>query len=215
MSPTAQEMKTKLNAEFEAGRKTLHDAVATAQNTIDTATADLARLRANLKTEATEARTKTNARVDELTGKLDAAREEQQNRIEAYLKTLHREIGSINAELSRATLGEKADLETTLRAMRRESDSARVALTTSFECELTELKARVSSVRAAADQMKVAAKAMVIAELHTGYEAAESKLRNLKQAGDAAFNELQHGVRKAFAELRKAVERARADIHAA
>jgi len=215
VSPTAQELKANLKAEFDARRKTLHDSVTTLQSTIDTATADLARLRVNLKTEVAEARTKTNARIDELTGNLDAAREAQQNRIGAFLDVLRHEISSINAELKLAAAGEKADLEATLRVMRRESDSARVALTTSLEGELTELKARIASVRTAADLTKTTAKAMVIAELRAGYQAAETKMCNLNQSGDAAFNELQHGVRSALAELKSALKRARADIHPA
>jgi len=218
VSPAAQELRNKLKAEFDVGRKAFHDSMTTTQTHIDVAGADLARLRANLKTQAAATRAATGLRVEELTRMLDAARDEQQGKIEDYLTTLQRDMGSLNAELKSATAGERADLELTAKAMRKEWDSTRAALTASLEAELSELKERIGSVRAAAAGTREAAKTTVrtrTADLHAKSEVAQKRLHALKQAGEAAFNEIHHGARAAMIDLRIAVERARADIHAA
>jgi polyhydroxyalkanoate synthesis regulator phasin len=112
MTSKPDELKDKVTADFEAGKKAFHDAMAKAQSQIDTAAAEIHKLRGVLKTQSDEAKAKPMARVDELTKKLDAARKAQQTQIEARLKELHTNIESINAELKHATAEGKVAVET-------------------------------------------------------------------------------------------------------
>src|SRR5271166_6789684 len=86
MSSKPHPLKKKLTADFEADKKAFHEAMAKAQGHIDAVTTEIDKLRAELKTETAGAKVKTMARVNELTHNLDAARKDQQDRIEAYLK---------------------------------------------------------------------------------------------------------------------------------
>lgn len=159
MTSKPDELKDKVTADFEAGKKAFHDAMVKAQSQIDTAAAEIHKLRAELKTQTDEARAKTMARVDELTKKLDATRKEQQTQIEARLKELHTNIESINAELKHATAEGKIAGEAKAKAAREEYDSARRALTASLDAELAEWKARIDAALDAAAGKKVAATA--------------------------------------------------------
>ena len=218
MNAKSQELKDKVTADFEAGKKAFHDALAKAQVEISTVTAEITRLRTDLKTETAEAKVNTMTRVNELTKKLDAARKEEQDKIEARLKELHNEIESVNAEVKHATAAGKVAAEAKAKAVREDYDSTRRALTASLDAELAEWKARINTSLDAAAETKAAAKAAVeakIADLHAKHEAAQKKLQALKQANVAAFDELHRGVRTAIAEVKTAVQHARADITAA
>jgi hypothetical protein len=157
-------------------------------------------------------------RVDKLTKNLDAARKEQQAEIEAHLKKLHKEIGSLNAELKHASVEGKVAVEATAKAVREEYENVRHILTASLEAELVEWKARIGTAIDAAAEKKASLKTSIqekIAEMHSKNDAAEKKMHALKQANAAAYGELQHGVRAAIAELKTAVQHARADIASA
>jgi polyhydroxyalkanoate synthesis regulator phasin len=218
MSTKPQELKDKVTADFEAGKKAFHEAMTKAQGQIDTAAVEINKLRAELKTEAAEAKTKTAARVDELTKKLDATRKEQQDKIEARLKALHTEIDSVNAELKHASASEKVAIEAKAKALHAEYESTRKALTASLDAELAEWKTRIGTALDVAAEKKAEAKATIqakLTDLHAKHEAAQKKLQALKQANAAAFGELHHGVRTAIGEVKTAVQHARADILAA
>jgi len=218
MNAKSQELKDKVTADFEAGKKAFHDALAKAQVEISTVTAEITRLRTDLKTETAEAKVNTMTRVNELTRKLDAARKEEQDKIEVRLKELHNEIESVNAEVKHATAAGKLAAEAKAKAVREDYDSTRRALIASLDAELAEWKARISTAFDAAAETKAAAKAAVqakIADLHTRHEAAQKELQALKQANAAAFDELHRGVRTAIAEVKTAVQHARADLTAA
>jgi len=214
----SQELKDKVSTDFEAGKKASHDAMAKVQSQIDVATAEVNKLRADLKTQTAEAKIKTLARVDELTKNLDATRKEQQDKTQARLKELHTDIESINGELKHATAEGKVAVDAKAKAVREEYDSTRSALTASLDAELAEWKARIGTAHDAAAEKKAATKATVqakIADLHAKHEAAQKKLYALKQANSAAFGELHRGVQTAIAEVKTAVQHARADITAA
>jgi hypothetical protein len=218
MSSTPLELKDKVTADFEAGKKAFHEAMAKAQGQVDVANAEITKLRAELKTQAAEAKTKTAARIDELTKKLDATRKEQQDKIEARLKALRTESDSVNAEVKHATAEDKVAFEAKAKALHEEYESTRTALTASLDAELAEWKTRINAVLDAAADRKAAAKATIqakLSDLHAKQEAAQKKLQALKQANAAAFGELQHGVRTAINEVKTAVQHARADIRAA
>jgi len=219
MIPKHQEAKDRVTVHFEAGKKAFHEAMEKAQSHIDVATVEINKLRGELKTHAAEAKTKTMARVDELTKNLDATRREQQDKIEGRLKELHADIGSLNAELKHATGEEKVAMEAKARAAHEEYDFARNALTASLDAELAEWKTRIgTALDEAAEKKAAAAKAAVqakIADMQAKHEAAQKKLHALRQANAAAFGELQHGVRRAISEVKTAVQHARADIAAA
>ncbi len=106
--------------------------MAKVQKQIDATTAEVNKLRAELKTQTDEAKARTMARVTELTKNLDAARKEQQAKIEERLKQLHTSIQSIDAELKHATAEGKAAAEAKAKVVREEYDSARHALTASL-----------------------------------------------------------------------------------
>jgi len=208
------ELKDKMTADVEAGKKAFRDAMEKAQSQIDAAIAKIHTLRAELKTQADEARARTMARIDELTNSLDAARKAQQAQIEARLKELHPNIESIGAEVKHATAEEKVALAKA-KFVLEEYDFARRALTASLDAELAEWKARIGAALDTAAEKKVAAKAAVqakIANLHAKHEAAQKKLRALKQANTAAFGELHRGVQTAIVEVKTALQHARADI---
>jgi len=213
-----QEARDKVTVHFEAGKKAFHEAMAKAHTHIEGTTAEINRLRADLKTHTAEAKTKTMAHIDELTKKLDAARKEQQEKIEARLKELDADIESINAELKHATGAGKVAMEAKAKVAREEYDFARNALTTSLDAELVEWKARIgATLDAAAEKKAEAAKAAVqakIADMQAKHEAAQKKLHSLKQANAAAFDELQRGVSSAIADVKTAVQHARAHIAA-
>jgi len=218
MNSKSQGLKDKVTADFEVGKKVFHGALSKAQVEIDAVTAEITKLRADLKTQTAEAKVKTMDRVNELTKKLDAARKEEQGKIDARLKELHKVTESVNAEVKHATAEGKAAAETKAKAVRQEYDSARGALAASLDAELAEWKARISDALAAAVEKKAAAKASVeakIADLHVKHEAAQKKLDALKQADASAFGELHRGVRTAIAEVNTAAQRARAEIAAA
>ena len=215
MSSTSQQLKDKMTADFEAGKKAFHEAMAKAQSQIDVATAEINKLRATLKTETAEAKAKTTARIDELNKKLDATRKEQQQKIEARLKELHTDIESVNAKL--AAEG-KAAVEAKAKAFREEYDATRSALTASLDAELAEWEARINAALDAAAEKKAGAKAAIqakIAELRAKHEAAKKQLHALKQANVSAFDELHRGVKTAIGEVKTAVHHAHADIAAA
>jgi polyhydroxyalkanoate synthesis regulator phasin len=208
MSSKPQELTYKVTAEFEAGKKAFHATAAKAQGHIDAITAEINKLRADLKTQTAETKTKTMAHIDELTKSLDAARKEEQAEIEAHLKVLHKDIESIDAELKHASADGKAEMEATAKAVREECDNARRMLTASLEAELDEWKARIGTAMDAAAEKTAAAKTAVqakIADAHAKHDAAQKKLHALKQANAAAFNELHHGVRAAIAEVKSAL----------
>jgi polyhydroxyalkanoate synthesis regulator phasin len=218
MIPQPQQLKDKMSADFEAGKKTFHDSMAKAQKQIDATTAEVNKLRAELKTQTDEAKAKTMARVTELTKDLDAVRKEQQARIEERLKQLHTSIQSIDAELKHASAEGKTAAEAKAKLLREEYDSARRSLIASTEAELVEWKARISTAFDVAAGKKAAATAAVqakVADVHAKHEAAQKKLHALKQANEAAFSELHRGVRAAIAEVKTALQHARADIDAA
>jgi len=218
MIPQSQQLKDKMSADFEAGKKTFHDSMAKAQKQIDVTTAEVNKLRAELKTQTDEAKAKTMARVAELTKNLDTTRREQQAEIEERLKQLSTSIQSINAELKHATAEGKIAVEAKAKVVHEEHDFARRALTASLDAELAEWKVRIGAALDAAAEKKVAAKAAVqarIADLQAKQEAAQKKVHALKQANAAAFGELHRGVQTAIGEVRTALEHARADIAAA
>ena len=128
MNTTSQELKSKVSADFEPAKKAFQDSMAKAQRQIDVATAEVNKLRAELKSQTDEAKVKTVARVTELTKNLDATRKQQQAEIEERLKQLHTSIQSINAELKHATAEGKVAAEAMAKAIREEYDSARRAL---------------------------------------------------------------------------------------
>jgi predicted nucleic acid-binding Zn-ribbon protein len=203
---------------LEADKKAFHAAMAKAQSHIDAATAEIQKLRAELKTQTTEAKDKTIARVDELTRDLDATRKGQQADIEAHLKKLHTDIDSLNAELKHATAQGKVEVEAKARAVREEYDAARKVLTASLDAELAEWKDRIGAAVDLAAGKKADAKTAVkakIADLKAKHEAAQRKLHALKHADMAAFDELHHGVRTARAAVKTALQHAHADIAAA
>jgi hypothetical protein len=217
MSSKPQELKNKVTADFEADKKAFHETMAKAQSHIDTATAEINKLRADLKTEAAESKTKTMARLDELTKNLDAARKDQQAEIEARLKGLHKDIESIIAELKRASAEERVAVEATAKTVREECNIVRGTLIASLEAELAEWKARIGTAVDAAAGKKASSKAAIqakIADMHSKHDAAQKKLHALKQANAEAFDELHHGVRTAIADVKTAVQHARADIAA-
>jgi chromosome segregation ATPase len=155
------------------------------------------------------------ARVTELTKDLDAARKEQQAKIEERLKQLHTSIQAINAELKHASAEGKAEEEAKAKVVREEYDSARRSLIGSVEAELVEWKARITTAFDAAAEKKAAATTALqakVADVHAKHDAAQKKLHALKQANEAAFNELHRGVRAAIGELKTALEHARTDI---
>jgi chromosome segregation ATPase len=217
MIPQSQQLKYKMSADFEAGKKTFHDSMAKAQKQIDVTTAEVNKLRAELKTQTDEAKAKTMARVAELTKNLDTTRREQQAEIEERLKQLSTSIQSINAELKHATAEGKAAAEAKAKVLREEYDSARRALIASVEAELVEWKARISTAFDVATEKKASATAVIqtkVADVHAKHEVAQKKLHALKQANEAAFSELHRGVRAAIAEIETALQHARADIAA-
>lgn len=202
---------------FEADKKSFHDSMAKAQKQIDATTAEVNKLRAELKTQTDEAKAKTMARVAELTKNLDAARKEQQAKIEERLKQLHTSIQSIDAELKHASAEGKAAAAAKAKVLREEYDSARRALIASVEAELVEWKARIGIAFGTAAEKKAAATTAFqakVADVHAKHEVAQKKLHALKQANEAAFNELHRGVRAAIAEIETALQHARADIAA-
>jgi len=218
MGSTPQQLKDKAITDFEAGKKAFHDAKAKAQTHIDAITAEIGKLRADLKTQTADAKSKASARIDELTKDLDAARKEKQDQIEARLKALHTEMASTEAELKHATAERKVAVEAKAKAVREQYESTRKALSASLEADLTELKARINAASDAAAGKKEAAKSALqskIADLHTRHEAAQKKLHALKEANTTAFDELHRGVRTAVAEVRSAVHHAHKDISAA
>ena len=218
MIPEPQHLTAKPIPSFETDKKAFHDSMAKAQKQIDVATAEINKLRAELKAQTDEAKAKTMARVAELTKNLDATRQEQQAEIEARLKQLHTSIQSINAELKHATAEGEVAAEAKAKAVREEYDSARHALTASLEAELAEWKARINTTFGAAAEKKTAATAAVhakLADLHAKQDAAQKQVHALKMANEAAFNELQRGVRVAIDEVKTALQRARADVTSA
>jgi len=218
MGSTPQGFREKTTADFEAGKKAFHDAMAKAQSQIDSGTAEVNKLRADLKTQTAEAKAKTMARVEELTKSLDATRKEQQDKIEARVKELHTQTESINAELKHATAEGKVAVEAKAKAVREQYDAARSALTASLDAELAEWKGRIGAAIDSAAEKKATAKAAVqekIADLHAKHDAAQKKIQALKQANAAAFGELQHGVRTAIGEVKTAVQHARKEIASA
>ena len=217
MISETQQLKDRVSADFEADKKAFHDSMAKVQEQIDATTAEVNKLRAELKTQTDEAKARTMARVAELTKKLDAARKEQQARIEERLKQLHTSIQSIDAELKHATAEGKAAAEAKATVLREEYDSARRSLIASMQAELVEWKARISTAFDVAAEKKTAAAAAIqakMADVHAKHDAAQKKLHALKQANEAAFNELHRGVRVAIAEIETALQHARADIAA-
>ena len=218
MNPEPQHLAAKVSANFEADKKAFHDSMVKVQKQIDATTAEVNKLRGELKTQADEAKAKAKARVTELTKTLDATRKEQQTEIEERLKQLHTSIQSINAELKHATADGKAAAEAKAKVVREEYDSARRALTASFEAELVEFKARISTAMDAVAETKAAAKATIqakMADLHAKHDAAQKRVHALKQANEAAFTELHRGVQAAIAEIKTALQHAHADIAAA
>jgi Skp family chaperone for outer membrane proteins len=218
MIPETKQSKDKASADFEARKKAFHSSMAKVQKEIDAITAEANKLRAELKTQNDEAKAKTMARVTELTKNLDAARKGQQAEIEEFLKELHASMQSINAELKQATADGKAAAEAKAKVFREEYDSARHALTASLEAELAEWKARINTTFGAAAEKKTAATAAVhakLADLHAKQDAAQKQVHALKMANEAAFNELQRGVRVAIDEVKTALQRARADVTSA
>ncbi|MGA2146676.1 MAG: hypothetical protein ABSH49_17135 [Bryobacteraceae bacterium] len=218
MIPEPQHLTDKLTANFEADKKAFHDSMAKVQKQIDATTAEVNKLRGELKTQTDEAKAKTKARVTELTKNLDAARKEQQAEIEERMKQLHKSIQSINAELKHAAAEGKAVAEAKAKAVREQYDSARHALAASLEAELVEWKARISAAYDVAAEKKAAATAAIqakMADLHAKHEAAQKKVNALKQANEGAFGELHRGVLAAIAEIKTALQHARADTTAA
>ena len=205
----------KVIAHFEADNKAFHEAMAKAQSQLDAATAEVDKLRANLKTQTVAAKAKTMAHIDELTKNLDAARREQQDKIEARLKELHSDIESIDAQLRHATGEEKIALEAKAKSLGEEYSSAGSAMAASLEAELVEWKERIgTALDAAAEKKAAAARSAIqekIAELHAKHDAAQKKVRALKQASVAACGELQHGVRTAIGEIKTALQHVRSD----
>ena len=59
MSSKPSEVKDKVSADFEADKKAFHDTMAKAQGHIATVTAEINKLRADLKTQTAEAKEKT------------------------------------------------------------------------------------------------------------------------------------------------------------
>jgi len=217
MIPEPQHLTAKPIPSFETDKKAFHDSMAKAQKQIDVATAEINKLRAELKAQTDEAKAKTMARVAELTKNLDATRQEQQAEIEARLKQLHTSIQSINAELKHATAEGEVAAEAKAKAVREEYDSARRTLTASLEAELVEWKARISTAFDMAAEKKTAATAAIqakVADVRAKHEAAQKKLHALKQANEAAFSEMHRGVRAAITEIETALQHARADIAA-
>jgi hypothetical protein len=218
MTSKPQELKEKITTDFEIRKKAFHDAMAKTQTQIDAVTVEIAKLRADLKTQAAEAKTKTLAGIEEATKQLDAARKEQQDMIEAHLKALRTDVEAINAALKNATAAGKTAVEAKAKAVREEYASARSALTASLDAELAEWKVRIGATVDAAAEKKADAKTAVeakIADLHVKYEAAQKKLDALKQADAAAFNELHRGVQTAIGEVKTALQHARKNIAAA
>jgi regulator of replication initiation timing len=217
MNSETQHLTAKVAANFEADKKAFQDSMAKVQEQIDATTAEVNKLRAELKTQADEGKARTMARVTELTKDLDAVRKEQQARIEERLKQLHSSIQSINAELKHATAEGKAAAEAKAKLLREEYDSARHVLTASLEAELVEWKARISTAFDVTAEKKASATTALQAkgaDVHAKHEAAQKKLHALKQANEAAFSELHRGVRAAIAEIETALQHARADIAA-
>jgi regulator of replication initiation timing len=217
MIPEPQHLAAKVTANFEADKKAFHDSMAKVQKQIDATTAEVNKLRAELKTQTDEAKARTMARVTELTKILDAARKEQQAKIEERLKQLHTSIQAINAELKHASAEGKAAAEVEAKVVREEYDSARRSLIASVEADLVEWKARINTIFDATAEKKAAATTTLqakAADVHARHEAAQKKLHALKQANEAAFNELHRGVRAAIGELKTALEHARKDIAA-
>jgi regulator of replication initiation timing len=218
MIPEIQRSKAKASADCETATKAFHDSMAKVQKQIDATTADVNKLRAELRTQTDEAKAKTVARITELTKNLDATRKEEQSEIEKHLKRLHTSIQSIDAELKHATADGKAVAEAKAKVSRAEYDSARHALIASLEAELVEWKARIDTAFDTAAGKKAAATAAVqakVADLHAKHDAAQKKLQALKQANEAVFNELHRGVLAAIGEIKAALQHARADIAAA
>ena len=217
MIPESQQSKDKASADFEARKKAFHDSMAKAQKQIDATTAEVNKLRGELKTQTDEAKAKTMARVTELTKNLDATRKEQQTEIEERLKRLHTSIQAIDAELKHASAEGKAAAEAKAKVVREEYDSARRSLIASVEAELVEWKARISTAFDVAAEKKAAATTAFqakVADVHAKHDAAQKKVHALKQANEAAFSELHLGVRAAIAEVKTALQHARADIAA-
>src|SRR5208283_1308978 len=145
MIPEPQHLTDKLTANFEADKQAFHDSMAKVQKQIDATTAEVNKLRGELKTQTDEAKAKIMARVTELTKDLDAARKEQQAKIEERLKQLHTSIQAIDAELKHASAEGKAAAEAKAKVVREECDSARRSLIASVEAELVEWKARITT----------------------------------------------------------------------
>jgi len=145
MIPKTQELKDKV-ADFATAKKAFREAMSKTQTQIDTATSDISKLRADLRTESTEAKSKAVTRLDELSKNLDAARKEQQVKIEARLKELHTEIEAVNVELKHATAAGKAALEAKATMLREEYEATRSALSATLDGELAEAKARIEAI---------------------------------------------------------------------
>ena len=80
MTSTSRDLKTKVSGGVGAARKAFHDAVAKARAEIDTVTAEIKILRANLEADSADTRAKGQARIDEPAKEPDAARENNKPR---------------------------------------------------------------------------------------------------------------------------------------
>jgi hypothetical protein len=218
MITETQHLTDKLAAAFRANKQAFNNSMAKVQKQIDATTAEVNKLRGELKTQTGEAKARTMARVTELTKNLDAARKEQQAEIEERMKQLHKSIQSINAELKHAAAEGKVVAEAKAKALGEQYDSARHALAASLEAELVEWKARITAAYDVATEKKSAATAAIqtkMADLHAKHEVAQKKALALKQANEAAFGELHRGVLAAIADVKTALQSAHADIAAA
>lgn len=82
-----------------------------------------------------------------------------------------------------------------------------------MEAQLKEWSAKIDLLKAKADKAEAGAKVEYykqIDELRVKAEAAQTKLQQVKEAGEEAWETFKDGAEKAWAELKKAVESASA-----
>ncbi|MEW6246399.1 MAG: coiled coil domain-containing protein [Nitrospirota bacterium] len=84
-----------------------------------------------------------------------------------------------------------------------------------LEAQIKEWAAKIEVLKSKAEQAEASAKIEYhkqIEAISTKYEAAHTKLRELKEAGEDAWESLKTGAEKAWADLKEAVEHATAKL---
>lgn len=194
-----------------SGKHTLENVTAKMQTHTDKAGAELKELKASAVKASSETRTRNDAEVDKLYSGLTDQWAALEGAYFAQLNGFKAFIYNLSNEAVLATGDAKAKIIARLAEAQAEYKEIRKKFKTNAQISLTELNSQVDSLKDKVEALEGEAQVkanLLLLELKTRQEQAESILKELKTDSDAARGDVERGWSNVWHELRQAYQQA-------